>query len=54
MKPHRRRRHRRVIRFKTRSSIIGEISRERLRRQNPGVIAAAVAGRRATWRNNRR
>jgi hypothetical protein len=54
MKPHRRRRHRRAIRFKTRWSITREIPRETLRRQNPGVIAAAVAGQRATWRNNRR
>jgi hypothetical protein len=58
MKPHRRRRHRRAIRFKTRRSITREIPRETLRetlrRQDPGVIAAAVAGHRATWRNNRR
>jgi hypothetical protein len=54
MKPHRGRRHRRAIKFKTRRSITREIPRQTLRHQNPGVIAAAVAGRHATWRNNRR
>jgi hypothetical protein len=32
----------------------GEIPEATLRRQNPGVIAAAVAGRRVTHRRNRR
>jgi hypothetical protein len=58
IKPHLKGHHSRAIRLRTRKSmpreILGEIPRATLRRQNPGAIAAAVAGRRTRCRNHRR